>query len=55
MEPTDGDAPPLLGPMPLPPPDEGLSGFGDMSMVDRLAIRRKKQIERKQCSCEAVS
>jgi len=46
MEPTDGDAPPLLGPMPLPPPDEGLSGFGDMSMVDRLDKKKEAEKER---------
>jgi hypothetical protein len=45
MEPTDGDAPPLLGPMPLPPPDEGLSGFGDMSM-DELRIGRGENREK---------
>jgi hypothetical protein len=36
---------------PLPPPDEGLSGFGDMSM-DQLARKKKRRKKRKECGCE---
>jgi hypothetical protein len=54
MEPTDGDAPPLLGPMPLPPPDEGLSGFGDMSM-DELDKKDRKGGNQRERSVACVS